>query len=291
MRSIIAVFLLFAIVLVSCKEEGPCGTFQKCSEKADESIRTISYCARTEDGGYETKKAAPKCWRHFSKCMQMNPNQDVILHKGECSNCTMENVCRLNVERGRMNKGKKRLGGIWRRPVCNADGEKEFATLCEFHKARCEANVNEDEDIPQGSICKVTTCQKLNECLKSKPGRMGTMDYCAKTEDGNETKKMPRKCIKIALACIHSEPEQEMMLHLGECKNCDEENVCLSKTDLREYQIGGRGKVMNKMKHLVWMKPICKADGEKLFDDLCGYHMARCEAVKDDKPLPEGGGN
>ena len=125
--------------------------------------------------------------------------------------------------------------------------------------------------------------------MKGKPGKMGTMDYCGKTEDGYDSKKMPRKCMKLALACINSEPDQEVMLHLGECKNCDKENVCLSNTNPKAFKVGGRKRVSKKMKNPIWTRPVCDEDGEVKFDNLCDFHMARCETFKDDGPMPEGG--
>ena len=99
------------------------------------------------------------------------------------------------------------------------------------------------------------------------------------------------------LLCIRVKETRLYLLTLhftfkGECNDCTEANVCRPRepTNPKAFRKGGR---MNKrMARLngIWKYPVCDRDGEVKFDSLCDFHMARCEAVKDDdEQLPEGG--
>merc|ERR1712137_1326586 len=191
-------------------------------------------------------------------------------------------------------KRKNIRGGIWKKPICNEEGEQVYETMCDFHVAKCQA-IKDDDTIPQGSIrnCKPkrrSACERLEECSNKNSGSGRTMKYCQETEDGSETKEISLKCLMAGLQCAKV---QQIAVHKGECGVCTKESICpKTMTEPSESQVGGRKIKMNmKRKNIrggIWKKPVCNEEGEQVYESMCDFHIAKCQALKNDDTIPQG---
>ena len=122
--------------------------------------------------------------------------------------------------------------------------------------------------------------------MKRNTNSKNPMNYCSTTG----TKQIPTRCLKLALECMNSKPDQEVLLHLGECKNCDEQNVCLSNPNPSAFQVGGGRKNVSRKGPLsaIMKFPVCGADGKELDMDLCAFNVARCQALENEEDVPQG---